>query len=180
MHCADCHFKQDSHGTGVLYNEPRAAIEIGCVDCHGSIKSKANGITSGEAALEPTNKNELTTRKTANRPLIGRDLTRLSFRAADGKKLNILQTLTTDAQASGKKCKDLDGKPVVFKRGDIVQNSMVELGLCWKVKQTVDTVNPAAPITTKNRRTPRRCKRTTPRGGTPRQKTKCLPTAKAA
>ncbi len=140
MHCADCHFKQDSHGTGVLYDEPRAAIEIGCVDCHGSIKAKANGITSGEAALEPTNKNELTQRKTANKPLIGRDLTRLSFRSSDGKRLNVLQTLTTDAQANGKKCKDIDGKPVVLKKGDIVQNSIVELGRCWKVKQTIDTV----------------------------------------
>ena len=33
MHCVDCHFRQDSHGTGILYNEPRAAVEIGCVDC---------------------------------------------------------------------------------------------------------------------------------------------------
>ena len=140
MHCADCHFKQDSHGTGILYDEPRAAIEIGCVDCHGSIKAKANGITSGEAAMEPTNKNELTQRKTANKPLIGRDLTKLQFRSADGKKLFILQTLTTDAQANGKKCKDIDGKPVVLKKGDIVQNSTVELGRCWKVKQTIDTV----------------------------------------
>ncbi|MBV9209409.1 MAG: hypothetical protein JOZ52_02205, partial [Acidobacteria bacterium] len=38
MHCADCHFRQDSHGNGYLYNEPRAAIEVGCIDCHGSIQ----------------------------------------------------------------------------------------------------------------------------------------------
>ena len=34
-----------------LYNEPRAAVEVGCIDCHGTIKEKANGITSGPAAL---------------------------------------------------------------------------------------------------------------------------------
>ncbi|HEX3102366.1 MAG TPA: cytochrome c3 family protein, partial [Pyrinomonadaceae bacterium] len=69
MHCTDCHFKQDSHGTGILYDEPRAAIEIGCVDCHGSIKAKANGLTSGEAAMETTNRTEITQRKAANKPL---------------------------------------------------------------------------------------------------------------
>ena len=41
MHCVDCHFRQDSHGNGNLYNEPRAAIEITCVDCHGSLKRRA-------------------------------------------------------------------------------------------------------------------------------------------
>ena len=28
MHCVDCRFRQDAHGDGNLYNEPRAAIEI--------------------------------------------------------------------------------------------------------------------------------------------------------
>ncbi len=37
MHCVDCHFEQDSHGNGSLYGEPRAAVEIDCVDCHGSV-----------------------------------------------------------------------------------------------------------------------------------------------
>jgi hypothetical protein len=50
MHCSDCHFKQDSHGNGKLYGETRAAIEITCVDCHGSIKARANLKTSGPAA----------------------------------------------------------------------------------------------------------------------------------
>ena len=37
MHCVDCHFEQDSHGNGKLYGEPRDAVEIDCVDCHGTI-----------------------------------------------------------------------------------------------------------------------------------------------
>ena len=37
MHCVDCHFEQDSHGNGHLYGEPRAAVEIDCADCHGTI-----------------------------------------------------------------------------------------------------------------------------------------------
>ena len=42
MHCSDCHFKQDVHGNGKVYGETRAAIEITCVDCHGSINAKAH------------------------------------------------------------------------------------------------------------------------------------------
>jgi len=50
MQCADCHFAQDSHGTGKIYGEPRAAVEIDCVDCHGTIRQKATLVTSGPAA----------------------------------------------------------------------------------------------------------------------------------
>ncbi len=41
MHCADCHFAQDNHGNGNLYGETRNAVEIDCVDCHGTISKKA-------------------------------------------------------------------------------------------------------------------------------------------
>ncbi|MBW3597880.1 MAG: hypothetical protein KY475_11475 [Planctomycetes bacterium] len=37
MHCTDCHFNQDNHGNTLLYGEVRAAIEITCTDCHGTI-----------------------------------------------------------------------------------------------------------------------------------------------
>ncbi len=140
MHCVDCHFRQDSHGDGILYNEPRAAIEIGCVDCHGSIKAKANAITSGPAAATPS-KGELSQRERANKPLIGRDLTRLRFRSPDGRRLPVLEVLTA-ATARNKKCTDEKGGPVALKAGDIVQNAIVEAGKCWKVTQTIDTVTP--------------------------------------
>lgn len=150
MHCADCHFQQDSHGTGILYNEPRAAVEVGCVDCHGSVKAKANGITSGFAAMPTTNKAEINLRTKDNKPLVGRDLTKLKFRSVDGKSLVVLQTLTTDKLVSDaeKKCKpdlDANGAKIPLKKGDIIQNSIVEPGLCWKVKQTIDTVTPDNP-----------------------------------
>ncbi|MEQ1645092.1 MAG: multiheme c-type cytochrome, partial [Pyrinomonadaceae bacterium] len=138
MHCVDCHFRQDSHGTGILYNEPRAAVEIGCVDCHGSVKAKANTITSGPAAMPPP-RGEITQRERANKPVIGRDLTRLRFRAPDGRRLPILEVLTATT-ARNKKCNDETGKPIELKPGDIVQNAIVESGKCWKVTQTVDTV----------------------------------------
>jgi hypothetical protein len=53
MQCADCHFAQDNHGTGKIYAEPRAAVEIDCVDCHGTIQKKATLLTSGPAAADP-------------------------------------------------------------------------------------------------------------------------------
>jgi hypothetical protein len=145
MHCVDCHFRQDSHGTGILYNEPRAAVEVGCVDCHGNSKEKANALTSGPAAMPITNRAEITLRERAKKPLIGRDLTRLQFRATDGRRISVLQVLATAAQASAKKCTDEKGEPIVFKAGDIAQNSIVEPGKCWKVTQTVDTITPGNP-----------------------------------
>ncbi len=137
MHCADCHFRQDTHGTGILYNEPRAAVEIGCIDCHGTIKNKANAITSGFAASPPENKNELAQREKNKEPLIGRDLTRLRFRSTDGKRKAILEVINRDS-----KRKDKNGNEIQLKKGDIVQNSIVEPELWWKVKQTADTVTP--------------------------------------
>ena len=53
MHCIDCHFRQDNHGNGKLYGEPRAGVEIDCIDCHGSIDHKATLVTSGIAATTP-------------------------------------------------------------------------------------------------------------------------------
>jgi hypothetical protein len=50
MQCNDCHFAQDNHGNGKIYGEPRAAVEIDCIDCHGTIRRKATLITSGPAA----------------------------------------------------------------------------------------------------------------------------------
>ena len=150
MHCTDCHFQQDNHGTGILYNEPRAAVEISCVDCHGGITAKANGITSGTAAMPLTNKNQIANRERAKKPVIGIDLTTLQFRAPDGKTLNVLQTLASDAAAANKKCNAINGRPLTFKKGDIIQNSTVEPGLCWKVKQTIDTITEKNPDGTAN------------------------------
>ncbi|HKP70615.1 MAG TPA: hypothetical protein VJV05_15115, partial [Pyrinomonadaceae bacterium] len=139
MHCVDCHFRQDAHGTGILYNEPRAAVEIGCVDCHGSMKERANTITSGPGAM-PVSEAEKARRETAKKPITGRDLTRLQFRGSDGRRRSVLEVINRDA-----KRKDANGKDVELKRGDIVQNSIVEPGRWWKVKQTADTVTPGNP-----------------------------------
>ncbi len=62
MHCADCHFGQDSHGDGHIYGEVAQAVEITCADCHGTVKARTNLKTSGPAA--PEGGNDLSTMRT--------------------------------------------------------------------------------------------------------------------
>ena len=133
MHCIDCHFEQDSHGNGNLYNEPRAAIEIACEDCHGSISRKATLLTSGPAAPVSA--------AAPDKPaVIGRNLTRgLTTRDESGSKVPVFRRITRDS-----KRKDEAGKEVELKSGDIVQNSMVVPGRWWRVSQTLDTVTPGS------------------------------------
>ncbi|MEE8302979.1 MAG: hypothetical protein V3S24_11150, partial [Candidatus Tectomicrobia bacterium] len=50
MHCVDCHFTQDNHGNGKLYGENANAIEISCIDCHGTVTQRATLLTSGVAS----------------------------------------------------------------------------------------------------------------------------------
>jgi hypothetical protein len=52
MHCVDCHFSQDNHGNGNLYGETRNAVEIACIDCHGTVSARATLKTTGPAAPE--------------------------------------------------------------------------------------------------------------------------------
>ncbi|HXL79288.1 MAG TPA: multiheme c-type cytochrome [Pyrinomonadaceae bacterium] len=136
MHCVDCHLRQDAHGDGNLYNEPRAAIEIGCEDCHGSIRTRASLFTSGPAAARVTGQ-AAERRKSQNQPLLGQDLTRLRVRDETGAKVPLFQRLTRDQER-----KRENGKPSKLKAGDIIQNSMVVPGRWWRVTQTIDTVTP--------------------------------------
>ncbi len=62
MHCVDCHFEQDMHGNGKLYGEVRNAIEIDCVDCHGTIRGRPTLRTSGPAA--PSGGTDLSPKRT--------------------------------------------------------------------------------------------------------------------
>ena len=50
MQCVDCHFGQDNHGNGKLYGETRNAVEIDCVDCHGTAQKRPTLLTSGPAS----------------------------------------------------------------------------------------------------------------------------------
>jgi len=138
MHCVDCHFRQDVHGDGNLYNEPRAAIEISCEDCHGSIHQRANLFTSGPAAANVTG-TAAERRKSQNQPLNGQDLTRIRVRDESGTRIPLFQRVLRD-----RKRKDETGKDIDLKAGDVMQNSMVVPGRWWRVPQTLDTVTPGA------------------------------------
>jgi hypothetical protein len=50
MHCVDCHFGQDNHGSGHIVGEVAQAIEIECQDCHGTADRLPTLFTSGPAA----------------------------------------------------------------------------------------------------------------------------------
>lgn len=50
MHCVDCHFLISAHGNGKLYGEVRNAIEIQCIDCHGTASKRPTLRTSGPAS----------------------------------------------------------------------------------------------------------------------------------
>ncbi|THD66092.1 hypothetical protein [Phenylobacterium sp.] len=50
MQCADCHFSQDAHGSGLIMGEVANAVEIGCRDCHGTISAYPTLRTSNVAA----------------------------------------------------------------------------------------------------------------------------------
>ena len=129
----DCHFRQDAHGDGNLYNEPRAAIEIACEDCHGSIRQRATLFTSGPAA-------PVAAAQAGKPPVVGRNLSRgFTVRDADGGKIPVFQRMPRD-----RKKKDESGKDIDLKTGDIVQNSMVVPGRWWRVPQTLDTITPGS------------------------------------
>ena len=51
-------------GNGNLYGETRNAVEVDCIDCHGTISKKATLRTSAAAA--PKGGNDLATLRTAN------------------------------------------------------------------------------------------------------------------
>ncbi len=131
MHCADCHVGNDVHGNGNLYNEPRAAIQVDCIDCHGTIDKPATLIASGPAAGTGRFKGKIVTTP--------KDLTRVKARDARGRQIPMFQRAT--AQRPIKKV-GADGKETEFKNGEIIQNSLVEPGKWWRVVQTVDTVTP--------------------------------------
>lgn len=130
MHCIDCHYQQDNHGNTKLYGEVRAAIEIGCIDCHGTAsesipKRIARGermLTSGPAAPDATEVN-------ANQ---GASEKKSSDQEERGTDLMLLRTPFRQPRFE-------------IRGGKLIQHSMVEPGLQWEVVQTADSIDPKHP-----------------------------------
>jgi len=135
MHCADCHIGSDVHGNGNLYNEGRAAIQLDCIDCHGTIDKPATLILTGPAAGTARFKGKVIT--------VNKDLTKFNARDDRGRKIPLFQRGTPERPL---RKKDLaTGKTLEFKNGEVIQNSLVEPGKFWNVIQTVNTVTPGKP-----------------------------------
>ena len=106
MQCADCHFSQDSHGSGLIYGEVANAVEIRCKDCHGTSTEYPTLRTSGPAA-DPK----------------GNDLSLL--RNPDG------QRRFEWVEEGGRRV--------------LIQRSLLDPKLEWRVKLTKDTVDRSSP-----------------------------------
>jgi hypothetical protein len=97
MQCIDCHYTQDVHGNGKLYGETRNAIEIGCMDCHGTIYSKATLKTSGPASANDASSNLLRLRTPFKQARFYWQDGKLWQRSnvVEGRKWEVVQTLDT-------------------------------------------------------------------------------------
>jgi hypothetical protein len=150
MHCSDCHVSTDVHGNGNLYNEGRAAIQLDCIDCHGTIDKPATLIASGPAAGTWRFQGKLTTLgkdqtsikiRDKNDPnkeyLLTKDLSAVRVRDENGGLIPMFQRASKERPVKKKRP---DGRVVEYKNGEIIQNSIVEPGKWWRVVQTVDTV----------------------------------------
>jgi|GEM_PF-643072 len=58
MTCIDCHTKHDVHGDGHIYSPTKAAVEIRCVDCHGTAKQVSTLKTSKGNPLDHLSKDK--------------------------------------------------------------------------------------------------------------------------
>lgn len=121
MHCVDCHFYQDSHGDTKLYGEVRAAIEIQCVDCHG---------TPSQSIVEMLDA-QLADGDPPNMPTSGP--------AAPPGGTNLLALRTALGKPRFEVQQQPGGQP------KLIQRSTVEPDLVWEVTQTADTVRPDSP-----------------------------------
>ncbi|KAA1261743.1 LVIVD repeat protein [Rubripirellula obstinata] len=116
MHCVDCHYYQDGHGDTKLYSEVRAAIEIQCIDCHGTAEESL--IEKVEQQIESGVAPRLTT----------------SGPAAPKKGTNLLALRTTFDKPRFEVLREPGQKP------KLIQRSGVEPDLWWEVTQTANTV----------------------------------------
>ncbi len=118
MHCVDCHFSTDAHGDGLLHGEYGGAIEIGCIDCHGTVGAHATLRTSGPAAPADTG---------------------AGVAAGAGVQARANGTdLSLGITPAGR-------RQFVWRDGRLYQRSMLDGGREWEVVQVKDSITPGDP-----------------------------------
>jgi hypothetical protein len=122
MHCVDCHFSTDAHGDGLLHGEYGGAIEIGCIDCHGTAAAYATLRTSGPAAPAPPSPPSQT-------PGAG---------AAGAGDRPRGTDLSLGITPSGR-------RRFAWRGGRLYQRSMLDAAREWEVVQVKDSITPGDP-----------------------------------
>jgi hypothetical protein len=130
MHCIDCHFNQDVHGNTKLYGEVRAAIEITCIDCHGTAAQSVPAMLSSQVqAGKPLH---MPTTGPAAPPPVPKS----PVREAHPGGHNLLALKTPFGKPR------FEWQP---RTRELIQHSMVHEGRSWKVIQTADSITPGHP-----------------------------------
>lgn len=122
MHCVDCHFTQDNHGTGDIYGDRRAVIEISCEDCHGTATEKVTAQTIKTSGFGPNDDSHSRMLPTGARRVFNRN----RFQMIDGKLYQRSMVEEFDPEKKDPKT----GKPAPMQ---------------WEVTQVMDTITPGNP-----------------------------------
>lgn len=118
MHCVDCHFEIDVHGDGKLYTAYQNQVSVRCLDCHGTVYKKANLTLTGPSSA---------TYEEADRRAKMQGQTPFRRKNADGSRGERIPRFEENDN------------------GEIIQNSMVDDGKSWVVKQVYDSVQVGGP-----------------------------------
>ena len=133
MHCVDCHFSTDAHGDGLLHGEYGGAIEIGCIDCHGTAAAYATLRTSGPAA--PPAGAPPPAPAPASGAVKSSGAVQLATGAADpGRGTDLSLGITPSGR-----------RRFTWRGGRLYQRSMLDAGREWEVVQVKDSITPGDP-----------------------------------
>ena len=139
MHCVDCHFGQDAHGSGHIIGEVAQAVEIDCQDCHGTADRYPNLRTSGPAAPPPQcpPNSELVTVAVADTS--GKTAKAPEARCLDG---NGQFTEMTPSGTDLSRMRTQDGRlRFEWVDGKLMQRSALDPELEWEMSLVKDTVS---------------------------------------
>ena len=174
MHCVDCHFRQDSHGDGNLYNEPRAAIEIALRRLSRHDPAEARRLfTSGPAAATATGTGSRASQVAKPTSCGTGPDSRIRVRDAEGTRIPLFQR---DHSRSQKEGRERQRRRSENRRHHAKLDGRART-LVARARRRSTRSRPAVATTTRSRVTRRRFAKTTRRGATFLQTTSNWPIA---